>query len=365
MFCLHRVYLFVIAAVLTAGFAAEPVVAVDEVQGTNIDASVAVQPERSGVEDLVVGVTFGVDKSRTMVVLGVYCLLIVAASLAGGWLPSWIELTHTRMQTVISFVGGLMLGIGVFHLLPHAFRELRDPDATARWMMLGIVMMFVLIRLFHFHNHEPVASKGAAHSHHCDNDHDNGHDHAADHGVEQSATGEGHGHGECHSHGHSHGLSWIGIAIGLSLHTLIDGLALGASVQQDARSATGIGLFGIGTFVAVLLHKPLDAVSITSLMAAGGWNRKSMGLVNAGFAMMCPLGAVLFLLGISRFPGYQQEILGTSLAFAAGVFVCIALSDLLPEMEFHSHNRVQLTIALAIGIVVAWAVTLLEPAHLH
>ena len=354
MFCLHRVSVFLIVVVLTSGFAVRSAIAVDEVQvGTASPSGI------SDTEDLVPVVTAGVTDTQTMIVLGIYCLLIVAASLVGGWLPSWIEMTHTRMQTVISFVGGLMLGIGVFHLLPHAFRELRDPDAAARWMMLGIVMMFVLIRLFHFHNHEPVASKGAAHSHHCD------HDHPSDHESKESATGEGHGHGECHSHGHSHGLSWIGIAIGLSLHTLIDGLALGASVQQDARSAVGIGLFGIGTFLAVLLHKPLDAVSITSLMVAGGWNRKSMSLVNAGFAMMCPLGAVLFLLGISRFPGYQQEILGTSLAFAAGVFVCIALSDLLPEMEFHSHNRVQLTIALTLGIVIAWAVTLLEPAHLH
>ncbi len=356
MFCLHRVYVFLIVVFLTAGFAADSAIAVDEVQVGKGQAGTAASSLISDLEDLVPGATAGVADTQTMIVLGIYCLLIVAASLAGGWLPSWIEVTHTRMQTVISFVGGLMLGIGVFHLLPHAFRELRDPDATARWMMLGIVMMFVLIRLFHFHNHEPVASKGAAY---CD------HDHASDHEAEQSATGEGHGHGECHSHGHSHGLSWIGIAIGLSLHTLIDGVALGASVQQDARSAAGTGLFGIGTFLAVLLHKPLDAVSITSLMVAGGWNKRSMSLVNAGFAMMCPLGAVLFLLGVSRFPGYQQEILGTSLAFAAGVFVCIALSDLLPEMEFHSHNRVQLTIALTLGIAIAWAVTLLEPAHLH
>ncbi|MEO2030088.1 MAG: ZIP family metal transporter [Fuerstiella sp.] len=356
MSCLHRFYLCLIVAVLTTGVAAESARAVDEV---TVRDSSAAPPPTSTFDGQALMVQAGEDSTRTMIVLGIYCLLIVAASLTGGWLPSWIELTHTRMQTVISFVGGLMLGIGVFHLLPHAFRELRDPDATARWMMLGIVMMFVLIRLFHFHNHEPVASKDAAHSPDCN------HDQADDHTSKVSATGEGHGHGECHSHGHSHGLSWIGIAIGLSLHTLIDGLALGASVQQDAQASTAIGLFGIGTFLAVLLHKPLDAVSITSLMVAGGWNKKSMSLVNAGFAMMCPIGAALFLLGISRFPGYQQEILGTSLAFAAGVFVCIALSDLLPEMEFHSHNKVQLTISLGLGIVVAWAVTLLEPAHLH
>ena len=79
--------------------------------------------------------------------------------------------------------------------------------------------------------------------------------------------------------------------------------------------------------------------------------------------MMCPLGAALFLLGVSQFSGYQRELAGTALAIAAGVFICIALSDLLPEMEFHSHNKVQLTTALGLGIVIAWAMTILHPAH--
>ena len=42
--------------------------------------------------------------------LAVYSVLIVLASLGGGMLPFFIRLTHTRMQTMISFVGGLMLG---------------------------------------------------------------------------------------------------------------------------------------------------------------------------------------------------------------------------------------------------------------
>ena len=42
-----------------------------------------------------------------------------------------------------------------------------------------------------------------------------------------------------------------------------------------------------------------------------------------------------------------------------------SLSDLLPEMEFHTHNKVQLTVALGLGIVLSWTLTLLEQAHLH
>jgi len=297
--------------------------------------------------------------SRPKMMLLTYCVLIVVSSLVGGWLPSWVRLTHTRMQTIVSFVGGLMLGIGVLHLMPHAAHELGSARPTASWMMVGIVMMFALIRLFHFHNHDPVTPSAAST---CSHGHDHDHDVPK---VQLEESGKNHTTAECHSLGHRHGISWTGIALGLSVHTLIDGLALGASVRADSLNSPSQMFFGLATFLAILLHKPLDAVSITSLMVAGGWGKKSINLMNAGFALMCPIGAGLFLFGLTRFSGYQREMLGTSLAFSAGVFICIALADLLPEMEFHSHNKVRLTLALAAGIGLSWALTLLHASHLH
>ena len=79
--------------------------------------------------------------------------------------------------------------------------------------------------------------------------------------------------------------------------------------------------------------------------------------MNTAFAVMCPLGAVLFLVGVDSLGGPQQEVVAGAMAFAAGVFICISLGDLLPEMEFHSHNRVPLTIALLTGIALAWVIT--------
>ena len=54
------------------------------------------------------------------------------------------------------------------------------------------------------------------------------------------------------------------------------------------------------------------------------------------------------------------------MAMAAGAFVCIAAADLLPEVQFHSHDRVLLTTALAMGLALAWGITLLErSSHAH
>ena len=118
----------------------------------------------------------------------------------------------------------------------------------------------------------------------------------------------------------------------------------------------------LGTFLAILLHKPLDALSITSLMAAGGWSVRRRQLVNAGFAMMCPIGAFLAFFGLNLMP---DNLVGWALGFAAGCFLCISLGDLLPELHFHAHDRVKLSVLLLLGVLLAYGVGRLENARLH
>src|SRR5437763_15864088 len=83
-----------------------------------------------------------------------YCICVLAASLAGGVLPALIQLTHRRMQLVMSFVGGLMLGVALLHLVPHALAVQGSVDRVAGWTLGGLVTMFLLIRVFHVHAHE-------------------------------------------------------------------------------------------------------------------------------------------------------------------------------------------------------------------
>ncbi len=273
----------------------------------------------------------------TTVLFIIYSSLIAAASMLGGLLPSLIKLTHTRTQLIMSFVAGLMLGVACYHLIPHSVVSIGGDEAvekTVWWLMIGLLVMFVLLRTFHFHQH----------------DHSDEHDHH-------------HHHGHEHSHGAS-SLSWVGVATGLTLHTLIDGVALGAAILADTVKETA-GLFSLGVFVAIVLHKPLDAMSITSLMRISHFSQRKIMLVNAVFATMCPLGALLFFWGIDLVSAQQTLLVGAALAFSAGVFLCISLSDLLPEVQFHSHDSVKLTIALALGVALAYGIGMLEPEHSH
>ncbi|TDG12464.1 hypothetical protein E2F43_12740 [Seongchinamella unica] len=270
----------------------------------------------------------------------VYCLAIAGFSLVGGLLPNWVKMTHTRTQLVMSLVSGLMLGVAFYHLLPHSIAMSGGAaavDSAVWWLMVGLITMLLLLRMFHFHQHDFSSEE---HQHH-EHQHGHGHEHAA------------------------HKLSWVGIALGLALHTLIDGVALGAVMLGESTADSGAVMAGFGVFLAILLHKPLDAMSITTIMEAGGWNRGARMLTNVIFALMCPLGALLFFFGVDLVPSARDMVVAAALAFSAGAFICIALSDLLPEVHFHSHDRGKLTLAFLLGIVIAYGIGAVEPAAIH
>ena len=279
-----------------------------------------------------------------------YCLAIAGFSLVGGLLPNWVRMTHTRTQSAMSFVSGLMLGVAFFHLLPHGVAMLGGPAATdiaVRWLMLGLIVMLLLLRMFHFHQHDFSDEEEHLHNH----NHDHDHDHAAAAPTRRQANTV-------------HRMSWLGIALGLGVHTLIDGIALGAVMLGEIANGAA-GLVGVGVFLAILLHKPLDAMSITTIMAAGGWSRSARATNNLLFALMCPLGALLFFFGVDFLGDNRVYLVAAALAFSAGAFICIALSDLLPEVHFHSHDRTRLTLAFLLGIGLAYAIGALEPANFH
>lgn len=284
----------------------------------------------------------------------VVCLaLVAAAAFAGGSSVAFLSLGHRPMQVLLSLTGGVLLGVGLLHLLPHAWLELdRDLETTMGWVLVGFFVMFLLERAFHAHSHHTADGAGSC-------GHDHGHDHGhADHEHEHTAPPGG------------SSWAWCGAFAGLALHSLADGAALAASVRADA--AHGAGLFaGFATFLAILLHKPFDAGIIATLMINAGASPRMRLVVNALYAAVVPLGAVGFLFVLPLFGGRQDAVLGIAMAMAAGAFLCIAAADLLPEVQFHSHDRVLLTTALALGLALAWGITVLErttlghAAHAH
>jgi zinc and cadmium transporter len=201
---------------------------------------------------------------------------------------------------------------------------------TIRWASLGLLALFLLERFFSFHQHEPTDSAP----------HDHGHD-----------------HGHAHAHGEPEApvaptLSWGTATFGLAVHSLVGGVALASAVAADYKEQGRIGAMAWGVFLATVLHKPADAMTVVSLMIRAGVPVRLAHLVNLGFALMIPLGAALFFVGVDRLdPGRAETLTAVALAFSAGTFLCISLSDLLPELQFHSHDRLKLSIALLAGFL--------------
>lgn len=249
-----------------------------------------------------------------------YCVLALLAALVGGMMPGLFKLTHTRLQVAVSFVAGLMLGLSLLGLFPHATHEIGSVHRSAAWLLTGFLLMFFLQRFLPFHHHD----------------------------VAEGSPTEPCGHTHSLAERSAHSLSWMGVAFGLSLHSVFDGLAMAASVASDAQGHTGT--LGLGTALVVILHKPFGALAITTLMAASGAARSLRNRINLAFACVTPLGALLFFLGASPWAHTHPAWLGCALAFCAGTFLCIAGADLLPELQFHRHDRVKLSLALLAGI---------------
>lgn len=265
--------------------------------------------------------------------------LTFAASWFGGRFHGLIAGSHLRAQTLLSFVGGLMIGMAVLHLVPHAVLTLGSLDTAMYGVLGGVLGVFLLIRFLHVHSHEPGRRLGEPagvhdHAHEDDDEHD-------------------------HQHAQSGRVRWMVLLSGLGLHSIVDGVAI-ASAARLAEAAGGWP--GLPVLLVVMLHKPIDAVSLTGTMAASGETSGKRRLLNLLFAMVTP-GATL-----AAYAGFAATDTGAgmAMALAAGAFICVSLADLMPEVQFHSHHRLRLTAALLAGVGLAAGIGVLEGAgHGH
>lgn len=297
--------------------------------------------------------------------LAVYSGLVLLASLLGGWLPFLGQVSHSRLQLYLSGSAGVMLGASFFHVMPEAM-ELAG--ANFGWYMsLGVIGLFCIERFIAPHSHE-IDGHGSGGHHHPPH----GHEHSPD----------------CAHHEHHHPphegkepravapaiAGWMAV-LGLTIHTFMNGVGLAGAVDADlfhgadgavpSESLGGFAMPGLSMFLAIILHKPADALAISTVLSRKRVSARLILLVQLGFALMVPIGALLFRLttgGIEE--GLQTELTGFALAFSAGTFLFIALSDLLPEVQFHRHDRLALFAALVAGVVLMGGIGYLE-GHGH
>ncbi len=118
------------------------------------------------------------------------------------------------------------------------------------------------------------------------------------------------------------------ILIGDGLHNLGDGLAIGAAF------ATSVGA-GLSTSIAVLCHElPHELGDFAVLLNSGLSFRQALGF-NFLSAMMAFLGLCIGIPLASGNADARQRIF----AMAAGMFLYVALVDMLPELIHHEMKN--------------------------
>lgn len=290
--------------------------------------------------------------------LWLYSLLIPIASLLGGHLPFRGRVSHSRLQFYLSLSAGVMLGASFFHVMPEAM-EYAGP-LFGWWMALGAVGLFCIERFI------------APHSHEIDG---GGHHHGKHEHVHQHEGGDEHKHALGTPNHHDQRAAapavagWMAV-VGLTIHTFMNGVGLAgatlAGSEQAKSSLLGWALPGLAMFLAIILHKPADALAISTVLTRKGASRHMVGLVQVGFALMVPVGVVAFCLTSGAIKeDMRNQLTGAALAFSAGTFLFIALSDLLPEVQFHRHDRFALFLALVFGVAVMGGIALLEGHEEH
>jgi zinc and cadmium transporter len=239
--------------------------------------------------------------------VALYSLVIFVGAVVGAVLPLWFR-RRTPLVTLLAFAAGVMFGAAFFHMLPEAYE--RGGLAAFSFAPLGFVVLFVLERyvLTHVCEEPPECAE--------------------------------------HAHGAAFGLTAF---LGLSAHTVFDGVAIAAASTEGAA-------VGLSAFVAVVAHKIPSSFSLAAILQSEGRQAKSVVAYVGALGLMVPLGAaVYFALGSSL---HLTAFAPRALAFSAGTFLYIAVSDLLPHVNRHGKDRRLANVAsLALGLAVMFALS--------
>lgn len=293
----------------------------------------------------------------------IYALIVAALSLIGAAVPLRFRFGHAQLQVYLSLAAGALLGAALFHLLPEASEHIHGDFGLP--VVIGIGVVFLLQRYLAPHSHEPFG-----HSHReSEPEADTGARILSRTSQDNRVSAWG---SEGHAHVHARPLVTGVVAIlALSIHSFFDGVAIGAvtsGVVDAGHDGVSLGHaaqpLAFAVFLSVLIHKPMDGLSVSVLLLNAGTPARRLWSIQVFYAALVPVGAVTFTV-TSGAVAEPSTLVGYTLAFSAGTFLAIALTDLLPELHFHAHDRHKLSFALLFGLLVMWLTSLLGHAETH
>ncbi|NLF89661.1 ZIP family metal transporter [Candidatus Bathyarchaeota archaeon] len=244
-------------------------------------------------------------------ILSLASVLLVSAISLIGILFIWISESKLKktFTYLVSFAVGGLLGDVFLHLMPEMI-ETGFATETALVLIGGILVSFAVERFLQWrHCHVPTSKE------------------------------------------HPHSFAYMNL-FGDSIHNLIDGLIIGGSYLVSIP-------LGVATTIAIIFHEIPQELGDFSVLIYGGIHKKKALMFNFLTALTSVIGVLIALALGSLVEGANLLLV----PFAAGNFVYIAGSDLIPELRKDTpelkKSALQL-LSLVAGIVPMVLLLLLE-----
>jgi zinc and cadmium transporter len=213
----------------------------------------------------------------------------------------------------VSFAAGALLGDAFIHLIPEAVKVGGFTVTVSFSIIFGIMFFFAMEKIIQWrHCHMPISAE------------------------------------------HPHPLTYMNL-LGDSVHNFIDGLIIGASYLASLP-------IGIATTLAVVFHEIPHEMGNFGVLLHGGFTRKKAIFFNFLSALTAIVGTILALF-IGVIEGANPYLLG----FAAGGFIYIASTDLIPELhkgnvhpEGFSKTALGQLLFITLGIGIMFSLLLFE-----
>ncbi|CAH2245583.1 zinc transporter foi [Pararge aegeria] len=167
-------------------------------------------------------------------------------------------------------------------------------------------------------------------------------------------------HGHSHAHGHVHAppssmssVAWM-VIMGDGLHNFTDGMAIGAAFASNIAG-------GFSTAIAVLCHELPHELGDFAVLLKAGMSVKRAVCYNVLSSALCLAGMICGVLA-----GHAPNATRWLFAVAAGMFLYIALVDMMPELSTSHSNEGTLCqcilqlMGLATGIGIMLVIALYE-----
>ena len=222
-------------------------------------------------------------------------LLVFLVAIAGGVVPLVVHWTDRRLHGALALSTGIFLGAVFLHLLPSLDSLELDGELVWICVLVGVLGVYLIESLV-LRTHEG----------------DDVHRHRA-----------------------------VGYAalLALSVHALTEGL--GWAVASGTPEISGPLL------TAIISHKAFESFSLASVFRLAEMPRRRIVAFVLMFSVVTPLG---MLVGASVAEQVGAPVLDVLTALAAGTFLFVCLSELLPEVFHHREDILVKILVLGAGI---------------